>query len=293
MGLFDALSGAASKKAARQNQIAIDNALASGTGSLNTGADRATGYLGVNNGGNAMDALGAGYGQARSDVAGQYGQTQGYLGRLGEQYAPMAQQGSKAYSAYNDAIGANGAAGSEAAQSAFRAAPGYQYAQDQALEAVQRSAAARGGLAGGNTTSDILKTATGLADQGWNSYINNLKGGSDYYTTALAGQGQGLSAQAQASQNQGAALGALGTGLGTGQAGLYGQGATTQTALGQNLANLQLGGANAMVSNNNNLAQAQNQASANFIDLGKSVIGGFGSFASNGGTISKLANVFS
>lgn len=245
--------------------MAIGNAMAAGTDALNKGATAATGYLGVNDGGNALSSLGAGYGQARNDVNSQYGQTQGYLGQLGSQYEPMVQQGSAAYGAYNNAIGANGAAGSEAAQSAFRAAPGYEYQQNQALEALQRSAAARGGLAGGNLTKDILTTATGLADQSWQSYVNNLKGGSDFYATGLAGRGQGLSAQAQASQNQGTTLGALGTGLGTGQAGIYGQGAGVQTGLGQNIANLQLGGANALVSNNNNVAQQQTQASGNFL----------------------------
>jgi hypothetical protein len=242
--------------------------------------------------GTALSALGQGYGQARSDLTNQYGHTQGYLGQAGNAYGNLVNQGGNAYSAYSNAIGANGAAGSAQAAADFRAAPGYQYAQDQALEAVQRSAAARGGLAGGNATADILKTATGLADQGYQQHVNNLKGGSDFYQTGVAGQANALAGQAGASQAQGNALGALGTGLGAGSAGIYGAASGQQVGFGQNVAGLQTNAAGQLVQNNNNLAQAQNQASANAIGLGQALLGGATNFVSGNG-LANLSKFFS
>lgn len=215
------------------------------------------------------------------------------MGQAGNLYAPLVNQGGNAYSAYNNAIGANGPAGSAQAAADFRAAPGYQYAQDQALEAVQRSAAARGGLAGGNATADILKTATGLADQGYQQYVNNLKGGSDFYQSGVAGQANALAGQASASQTQGNALGALGTGLGAGSANIYGTAAGQQADFGRGVAGLQTGAAGQYVQNNNQLAKSQTEASSNLLGT---ILGGaesvFGAAGKAGGFTSLFSNVF-
>lgn len=265
MGLFDALTGSASKKAAQQNAALINQGLTAGADALTTGANNAITTLGTRDAGTALSALGQGYGQARTDLGGQYGQTQGYLGQLGNLYNPLVQQGGRAYSAYSDAIGANGAAGNARATENFQAAPGYQYALNEALGAVQRSAASRGMAAGGNTSADLLRTATGLADQGYQQYVNNLKGGTDLYTQGLAGRGQALQGQATASQNQGTALAALGTGYGTNAANTFTNAAGIQSGLGQGVANLWGNATNALVQNNNNRAAAQTQASNNLL----------------------------
>ncbi|MGX7706312.1 hypothetical protein [Methylobacterium sp. Gmos1] len=296
MGLLDALTGAASERAAKNNRFAIDSGLRLGADALTNGTSMAQGYLGVNTTGagqNSLTALSDGYNAARGALNGQYGQTQQYLGQLGGLYDHMAQGGRSAYDAFLNATGANGAAGSQAAASAFQASPGYQYALDQALGAVQRSAAARGGLAGGNATADILNTANGLASQGYQQYVNNLGNAASSYGTALAGQGQGLAAQANASQNLGTQLGSLGQTYGQNQANVYGTAANQQVQFGQGVAGLQMSAADALVKNNNNLAQAQNQASANAIGLGKSLVGGLFDFAGGGGKLSSLGNLFS
>lgn len=289
MAFLDFLTGRASKRAAQKNEAVINGAIASGTGALTNGTNSALGMLGTNNGGNAIDALTEGYTQARGDVSAGYDGAAPALSRLGESYGPMIAGGKRSFDAFLDGSGANGAEGNARAVANFQAGPGYEFQRDQSLEAIQRSAAARGGLAGGNLTSDMLKTATGLADQSWNSYLGNLKSGADYYQTGLAGQGQGLAAQAGASVARGTALGALGTGLGTGQAALYGQGANTQTALGQNLANLQIGGAQSLVQNNNNLAASQNQAGANafnaILGIGQLATGNLGGALGSGSRI--------
>lgn len=275
MGIFDALTGAAANRAAKNNAAIIGQNLGVGADALTTGTNNALATLGTRgSGATALSALAGGYSNARDDLNNQYGQTQGYLGQLGQLYNPLVQQGGNAYSSYSDAIGANGADGNARATAAFQAAPGYQYAMDQALGAVQRTAAARGGLAGGNATADILKTATGLADQGYQQYVTNLQNGSNLYTQGLAGQGSALQGAASASQNQGTALGNLGTSYGQNAGNLFTNAASIENGFGQNVANLWGNATNALVQNNNNKAQAQNAASANMIGLGMNALSG-------------------
>ena len=298
MSLFDLFTGAASKTAAKNNLQAISIGQQQAGNALQDSAKAGLSYLfGGPDSGGALQALDSGYGQARSDLGSQYTQTQGLLGQLGSLYQPLTQGGQDAYEKYLDATGANGAEGSARASAAFQASPGYNYSMDQALGAVQRSAAARGGLAGGNATADILKTATGLADQGFNAYISNLGNAAQGYTQGLAGQAQGLTAQAGASQTYGSQLGALGTGRGSAIAGVYGQGAGIQAGLGQGVSNLVQNTTNALTSNNNQLAASKNAAGANvlgaLVGLGQLGAGGAGSAAGGGaGGGSFLANLF-
>lgn len=295
MGLFDAIDGSAYDKANKRNMAAIATGLSQGGTALQDTSKAALGYL-FGNGPNqpgAMQVTQAGYDQARGDLGTQYGQTQGFLGQATDAYKPMVQAGLGSLGSYYDAIGANGADGSARAASAFQAAPGYGYALDSALGAVQRSAAARGGLAGGNATADILKTATGLADQGFQQYVDNLKGGVGIYGQGVQGQASGLTTQGGASQTYGTQLGNLGTGQGNALAGIYGQGAGIQTGLGVNSANLISSMTGQMVGANNALAQGQTQASQNALGLGAGLLtGGLGYAGQNGGITAALGKIF-
>lgn len=58
----------------------------------------------------------------------------------------------------------------------FRNTPGYQFALDQGRQAIERSAAARGGLASGNTLAALTEFGQGLADQTFNNYLNRVIG---------------------------------------------------------------------------------------------------------------------
>ncbi len=152
MSLLDAITGGAYERAAKNNAFAVQSGLNLGADALTNAYGSAQGYLGVNTTGagqNSLTALQDSYGTARNDLMNGSNQAQAYLGKLGDSYAHMVQGGQGAYDRFLDATGANGAAGSQAAQAAFQASPGYQFSLDQALGAVQRSAAARGGLAGG------------------------------------------------------------------------------------------------------------------------------------------------
>ncbi|MCJ2093128.1 hypothetical protein MKK67_11560 [Methylobacterium sp. J-072] len=227
--------------------------------------------------GQARSDISSGYGQARADLTAQYSPTQGYLQGISTGYAPLVAQTAASVPEYMNAIGGNGASGSAQALQAFQQAPGYAYQQDQALGAIQRSAAARGGLAGGNATSDILSTANGLAAQGYQQYVNNLQTAVGMNTTGLAGQAQGLALQGNASQNYGNALASLGTQQG-------GQLANISTGLGNQLASNSQNLGNQLNANATGLANAQGNA---FIGQG----GALGGLYQNMGTALNTSNV--
>jgi hypothetical protein len=263
VGLLDLFTGDASAKAAKNNMYAIATGQQQGGNALMTTGQNALQYL-FGNGASQPGALQLtqrGYDQAQGALGSQYGQTQDLLTQLGQLYAPETQMGQSALTKYLNATGANGAAGSAQAQADFTASPGYQFGLNQALGAVQRSAASRGGLAGGNATAGILNTATGLSNQEFQQYIN----ASNLYGQGIAGQAGALQGRAQASSNYGSSLAGLATGEGSALSGIYGQGANVQTSLGQGIAGLANSTTNALVQNNNNLAQSENAAGANIL----------------------------
>ncbi len=94
---------------------------------------------------------------------------------LGE-FDPYTGTAQTAYSTYGDALGLNGADGNAAAVQAYQTSPGYQFQLDQGLQALERSASARGMLASGNTSADILGYAQGLANQDYSSWLDRLNG---------------------------------------------------------------------------------------------------------------------
>lgn len=64
----------------------------------------------------------------------------------------------------------------------FQATPGYQFALDQGIDAIDSSAAARGNVFSGATMKAAQEFGTGLANQEYGTYLNRL--------TGQAGQGQ-------------------------------------------------------------------------------------------------------
>lgn len=66
--------------------------------------------------------------------------------------------------------------------SAFYESPDYQFARDEGMRGIERSAAARGGIASGNTLAALSRFSSGLATQNLGNYTNRLAG--------LAGTGQ-------------------------------------------------------------------------------------------------------
>lgn len=132
-------------------------------------------------------------------------QSQGYLEGVGDLYRPVAEMGLGNLGYYADALGLNGQEGSSAALDRFQTGPGYEFAMNQGLDAVNRSAAARGQLNSGNTSMDTLNFATGLANQEWGGYLDRLGGydqsNRNMYMQGIGGQAGSLSDLAGLAQN--------------------------------------------------------------------------------------------
>lgn len=56
----------------------------------------------------------------------------------------------------------------------FQQTPGYQFARDQGMQAIQRSAAAKGRMGSGNVLTELSKFGTGLASQEYGSQMDRL-----------------------------------------------------------------------------------------------------------------------
>lgn len=82
---------------------------------------------------------------------------------------------------YADALGVNGADGSARATEAFQTNPGYEFARDQGLQAIERNASKYGRLDSGNTDSDMGRFAIGTADQAYGDWLSNLSGYNGMY----------------------------------------------------------------------------------------------------------------
>lgn len=74
-----------------------------------------------------------------------------------------------------NALGLNGAQGTQAAQSAFTNSPGFTNAVDLATQNVMRNAASTGQLGSGATDIALGQVPANLEYQQWNNYLSNLQ----------------------------------------------------------------------------------------------------------------------
>jgi hypothetical protein len=159
-------------------------------------------------GDDAADASRAAAGDTYSKQTNAANQTydaqQDAIGKLlgyGTEYAQQLQGLSGAYDPYTR----TGGIANEQLQkllsdpSSLRHLPGYQFAQDQGIQALDRSAKARGMLESGRQDKDLLRFSTGLADQTYGNQLSRLMGltqmgiGATGAKNATAGQGyQGM-----------------------------------------------------------------------------------------------------
>lgn len=125
--------------------------------------------------GQAQGALNTNYGNAKGEYATNY-------------YDPYSQAGTGALGMYQNALGLNGAQGNQTAQNAFKVGPSYQFAMDQGIQALDRSAAGRGMYGSGNNAIALQQYGQGLANQEYNNWLSGLSGLSNTGLTAAAGQ---------------------------------------------------------------------------------------------------------
>lgn len=141
---------------------------------------------------------------ARSAAADTYAKQQAAIGKLigyGDDYAQQYKDLSHQYDPYVATGNAGNAALLRLLQdpSSVASLPGYQFDMQQGVNALDRSAAARGTLNSGRSQKDLLAYGTGLADNTYGSQLQRLLGVSQFGQGANAAQigtvGQGLAGQ--------------------------------------------------------------------------------------------------
>ncbi len=133
------------------------------------------------------------------------------------EFAPYADVAKKGASAYADALGLNGADAAAAARENFGKSAGYDFARDEALQAVERSASAGGYLGSGNLATALQDRAAGLASTESNAWLDRL-GGLMGQGVNVAGQQAGVrTGQGTAAYNTAGTKGQIGWNTETGQ----------------------------------------------------------------------------
>lgn len=130
-------------------------------------------------------------------------------------------------------------------QNTLEGIPGYQFARDQGIDALNRTANSRGMLASGNNTQDILRFSQGLADQNYFNYLNALQPFFGLGQNAANSIQGGLTNKANLASDTGRAIGTLGyaskTGAGQAGADMYANINNAEQAANSNLWNAILG----------------------------------------------------
>lgn len=184
-------------------EAALQGGLSGGLAGLQEGlATGATGLTGAVSSG--LQELRRALGQGRQDI------TAGY-GRAEEGFQPYMQGGAAAQSQLEALTGARG---QEAFQQAYQESPYIQFLREQGMRANLAGAAATGGLGGGNVQRELTRFGQGLASQGIQQQIDNLRGLTNQGLQAAQGAGQyasgGAGQLAGLEQTQGTqALGAM------------------------------------------------------------------------------------
>lgn len=101
--------------------------------------------------------------------------------RVEDLFSGYTDTGGQANAMLANATGLNGAEGAQDARNAFYTDPGYEWQQQQAMDAVQRQAAAGGGSVGGSALSALQTTSQGMAQGQYGDWVRRLGG--------MAGQG--------------------------------------------------------------------------------------------------------
>lgn len=204
MSLFDAFSGKAGRKASMWGQQNLNQAMGQAGTAIDAGRTDATNWL-LGPGGTAETALRMGYEGARDTLTDYSGQAQGYLDQGAASYDGMVGAGNKGLEQYLNLVGL-GPQGAGGMQSTLEATPGYQFTRDQGLDGVMRNASARGMLASGNTSADLLKMGSGLASQTYQSALGNLNPLLSMFSGGTQGRAANYGQKASLADSTGRAL---------------------------------------------------------------------------------------
>lgn len=220
--------------------------------------------------GKATGAVQQGYGQGINTLSGMYDQS-----RSG--FQPYAQGGLESFNNLNSMVNSgqfNNPKFSFNPQD-LQNTPGYQFQLQQGLGAIQNSAAARGGVLGGNTLHDMTKFSQGLADTTYQNQFNNALQG---YNANVQGNQQNynnLAGLAQYGPQIAQQMATLGSQYGNNIAGL-------QAGQGQSLADLYTGSGNIKAAGRVGQANAYSGAAGNLLNTYGKIAGGAATLAKMG-----------
>jgi hypothetical protein len=115
------------------------------------------------------------------------GQAQQVLSQQRNDLLPYTQAGYPTLQAQGDLLGMNGPDAAATAMNNFQTSPGYQWQLGQGLRAIDAGAASKGLLGSGATIKAEQTYGSGLANQQFQQYYNNLMGISTLGENAAAG----------------------------------------------------------------------------------------------------------
>lgn len=121
-----------------------------------------------------------------------YGASAGFLGQAGDLYSGMAAKGQPGMDKYGALTLGSGVD----IQKALEGSGGYQFNMDQGLQALQRTRAAQGMLGSGNTDTDTMSFASGLASNTLGAERQALLPYMQMYQQGTQGQAGVLGSQA-------------------------------------------------------------------------------------------------
>lgn len=126
-------------------------------------------FLGIGGSKKAAQKANASAGARRGFINEGFDDAEGFL-------APLAAQGGEALELYFDFIGVNGPERQAQAYQNYIASPELSFLQNEGQNAVERSAAARGGLFSGRTAADLQQRGQGIASTGIQNFLTRLAG---------------------------------------------------------------------------------------------------------------------
>ena len=145
-------------------QAAAQDAFSAQKQGLNRGFGQAQQY-----GGKSIDALKGG----QKKAIGALNQGNRYYQQALAPNQTMFDQGTEGVDYYGQLVGLGGGDPGQM-QETLQNIPGYQFAQEQGIDALNRTANSRGMLASGNNSQDIMRFSQGLADQNYFNYLDAL-----------------------------------------------------------------------------------------------------------------------
>jgi hypothetical protein len=230
MGLFsDLFSTKPAEEAAAAKRAGLQQGYDTLAASYGSGREALSTDLGL-----GREALTSAYGKGRDALTSGYADASAL-------YKPLIASSTAGANVYADATGVNGQPGIDRSGAIFKALPGYSGGLTTGIDAVNRGAAARGDLGGGNTSADTIRFASDYDAGKYGNFLSSIAPYLAQQSGAIAGgAGVNMSLGSNLSNsfaNEGAGLnanyGVLGSGLNASYQGQGGAANANYTGQGQ------------------------------------------------------------